>query len=155
VLPASAHRRVLGVVGASYTHVLPSRLGRYRTPLTLRGTSRGMRFGEMRVLSQGFIDVWAAEPQLPGTRRGHRGRCQCCSRPVEHAPFRRKALGDNVLRVVERGALRIAPRSASVWPGRFGAAASAPPGRPDRVGRIPDGSREWTFAVFVAEVALA
>ena len=51
----------------------PPDWGRYRTPSTLRRASRGMRFGEMRVLSQVFVVVWAAEPQLPGARQGHRG----------------------------------------------------------------------------------
>ena len=82
----------------------PPDWGRYRTPSTLRRASRGMRFGEMRVLSQVFVIVWAAEPQLPGARQGHRGRCKCCSRPVEHGFLRAKSVWRHRLGVVERGA---------------------------------------------------
>ena len=54
----------------------PPDWGRYRTSFTLRRASRGMRFGEMRVLSKGFVHVWAAEPQMSDTRRGHRQAMQ-------------------------------------------------------------------------------
>ena len=70
--------------------------------MTLRRASRGVRFGEMGVLSQVFVVVWAAEPQLPGARRGHGGDVSAVRAPVEHGSTGRKAFGDNVLRVVER-----------------------------------------------------
>jgi len=70
----------------------PPDWGRPRTSLTLRRASRGTPFGEMRVLSQGFVVVWAAEPQISGTRRGprqavqvlfgNRGARICCSKSV-------------------------------------------------------------------------
>src|SRR5664279_5529333 len=72
------------------------------TSPTLRRASRGARFGEMRVLSQGLVVVWAAEPQIPGARRAQWA-----------------------------GASAVRARRST----RFHRAKSAPPERPDRVGK--------------------
>ena len=114
----------------------PPDRGRCRTSLTVRRAPRGALFGEMRASSQGFVVVWAAEPQLPGTRRGHRGRCEFCSRPVEHAATGEKRLATPSCESCSAEHSADAPRGASVWPDRFGAAAGAPPGRTDRVSGV-------------------